>query len=267
MMPNTSVSPAASRNSSSPNCRPFRHCSTKSSMSRGLGKQPSLSSCPGLAGASTPWITERRKTWMAGTSPAMTWRGRPYHPSSVVSLPSSDSPLHRALVVEPVLAVLDDGGHGLEGEIAFRVLHHVLKIEILDREVVVAVLVGTAHRGVIGLAHLGAHGVLLAEVPVHGHHRAVEEVSRVIGLRAVEGRVVAELLAKIGDVFLVGVVGQVVDPLLRAGHAERKLLLQLQRDRVDRERGIERDLTLEPGLGVLGQELHASGAWIEHEHR
>src|ERR1043166_9672463 len=32
MMPNTRVSPAASRNSSSPNCRPLRHCSMKSSM-------------------------------------------------------------------------------------------------------------------------------------------------------------------------------------------------------------------------------------------
>src|SRR6266702_2765246 len=29
MIPNTSVSPAASRNRSSPNCRPFRHCSRK----------------------------------------------------------------------------------------------------------------------------------------------------------------------------------------------------------------------------------------------
>src|SRR5258706_4266739 len=29
MMPNTSVSPAASRNSINPNCRPFRACSTK----------------------------------------------------------------------------------------------------------------------------------------------------------------------------------------------------------------------------------------------
>src|ERR1700730_6302880 len=32
MMPNTSVRPAASRNNSSPNCNPFRNCSTTSSM-------------------------------------------------------------------------------------------------------------------------------------------------------------------------------------------------------------------------------------------
>src|SRR6266550_2515814 len=32
MIPNTSVSPAASRNSSSPNCKPLRHCSRKRSI-------------------------------------------------------------------------------------------------------------------------------------------------------------------------------------------------------------------------------------------
>src|ERR1700730_9181859 len=39
MMPNTSVSPAASRNSSRPNCNPFRNCSTTSSMET-LGRLP-----------------------------------------------------------------------------------------------------------------------------------------------------------------------------------------------------------------------------------
>src|SRR5258706_13170139 len=39
MMPNTSVSPAASRNSSRPNCNPFRNCSTTSSMNA-LGHFP-----------------------------------------------------------------------------------------------------------------------------------------------------------------------------------------------------------------------------------
>src|SRR3954465_6213109 len=33
MIPNTSVNPAASKNSSRPNCRPFKNCSTISSMS------------------------------------------------------------------------------------------------------------------------------------------------------------------------------------------------------------------------------------------
>src|SRR4051794_23790765 len=73
------------------------------------------------------------------------------------------SPLHRALVVEIVLAVLDDGGDGLEREIALGVLDHVLQVEVLDREVVVAVLVGSAHGGVAGFAHRVAHGLLLAE--------------------------------------------------------------------------------------------------------
>ena len=51
---------------------------------------------------------------------------------------------------------------------------------------VVAVLVGAAHRCVVGLAHLGPHGVLLAEIAVDRHDRAVDEIRRVIGLRAVE---------------------------------------------------------------------------------
>src|SRR5215208_8136371 len=55
------------------------------------------------------------------------------------------SPLHRALDVEFVLAVLDDGGDGLERQVAFCILDHVLQIEILNRKVVVAVLVRTPH--------------------------------------------------------------------------------------------------------------------------
>src|SRR3984893_14827867 len=60
--------------------------------------------------------------------------------------------LHRTFVVMLVLAVLDDGGDSLEGEHAVAVLDHVLQIEILDREVVVAVLVRAAHRRVSRLA-------------------------------------------------------------------------------------------------------------------
>src|SRR5690348_15928836 len=44
------------------------------------------------------------------------------------------SSLHRALVVETILVVLDDGGDGLQRELAFGVLHHVLQIEALDRD-------------------------------------------------------------------------------------------------------------------------------------
>src|SRR4051812_13515760 len=47
--------------------------------------------------------------------------------------------LHRALVVEAVLVVLDDGRHRLQRQLAFGILDHVLQVEILDRDVVVAI--------------------------------------------------------------------------------------------------------------------------------
>ena len=98
-------------------------------------------------------------------------------------------PLHRALVVELVLAVLDDGGDGLEREVAVSVLDHVLQIEILYREVVVAVFVRPAHGGIVGLAHFRAHAVLVGEIAAHRLDRAVDQQRRVVSLRAVERRV------------------------------------------------------------------------------
>src|SRR5262249_1300573 len=144
MMPNTSVRPAASRNSSSPNCKPFRHCSTISSIEW------------------SGWCPARGQRTAKGRLPS----------SSAVRSRS----LHRALVVKIILAVLDDGRRRLERQVAVRILHHVLQVEVLDRNVIVAVLVRPAHRGVVRLAHLVAHGVLLARVALHGDHRAVDEV-------------------------------------------------------------------------------------------
>src|SRR3984885_12952020 len=66
--------------------------------------------------------------------------------------------LHRAFVVEAILAVLDDGRDGFQRELAVGVLHHVLQIEILDRDVIVAVFERTAQRLEIGLLYLGLHG-------------------------------------------------------------------------------------------------------------
>src|ERR1700746_2878376 len=106
------------------------------------------------------------------------------------------SPLHWTLVVKLILTVLDDRGDGLEGEVAFRVLHHILQVEVLNRTLVVAVLVGTAHRGVVGLAHLGAPRVFLAEVAIDRDDRAVDEIRGVIGLRAVERGIVLVLGAE-----------------------------------------------------------------------
>src|SRR6476646_7072846 len=119
MMPNTSVSPAASRNSSRPNCRPFRHCSMNSVMTRSLSR---LRAPPQANGGSAP--------------------------APPPSRPRAGS-LHRAFVVELILAVLDDGGDGLE-HVVVALFHHVLQIEVLDRDVVVAELESAAHRLEVG---------------------------------------------------------------------------------------------------------------------
>src|SRR5262249_49896932 len=150
MMPNTSVRPAARRNSSSPNCKPFRHCSAISSI-EGSGRR----------------MAERQSLPVFSAV-----RGR------------SRSPLHRALVVVLVLAVLDDGRRRLERQVAVSILHHVLQVEVLDRHAIVAVLVRPAHRRVVRLAHLVAHRVLLARIALHGDHRAVDEVGGVVALGA-----------------------------------------------------------------------------------
>src|SRR5438034_217178 len=78
---------------------------------------------------------------------------------------------------------------------------------------------------------------------------------------------VVEAVLVVLDELLVLLVGQIVDPLLRAGNADRVVLLQRQRQFVDRESGIERDLLLDAGLRILVEELHAGSARIEHEDR
>src|SRR5438105_10016588 len=145
MIPNTSVSPAASRNSRRPNCRPLRHCSRKRSMAVVRLVRRRVATAQNVARPADRWRT---------TAKYIGANRENFAALPLVSLCAVQfSPLHRALVVELVLAVPHDGGDGLEREIALGVLDHILQIEILDREVIVAVFVGAAHRGVVGLAH------------------------------------------------------------------------------------------------------------------
>jgi len=44
--------------------------------------------------------------------------------------------LHAALVDEPTLIILHDRGEGFEHQLAFGVLHRILQVEILNRNVV-----------------------------------------------------------------------------------------------------------------------------------
>src|SRR5882724_10271893 len=98
----------------------------------------------------------RLEAWDAH-GPPPSFETRPRHadfrttdvPRALLRMRAEFSSLHRALAVKLVLAVLDDRRHRLEREVAFAVLHHVLQVEVLDREVVVAVLVRPAHRFVV----------------------------------------------------------------------------------------------------------------------
>src|SRR5438105_316192 len=71
----------------------------------------------------------------------------------------------------------------------------------------------------------------------------------------------------VGDEPLVLLVGQVVDPFLSTRDAERGVPLTGQSYFVDRERGVEWDLNLEPGLHILEEELCAGRARIKRKDR
>src|SRR4051795_1372332 len=158
MMPNTSVSPAASRNSSRPNCNPFKNCSTTTSMDlyRAETKQRQR---------------ERAAAYFIGH---MTF-SQTAHIIWQIMRRQKPTLLHRALVVEAVLVVLDDGGHRFQRELALGILDHVLEVEILHRDVVVAVFVRAADRLEVHLLHRGLHLVLLGHVALDRLHRAVDE--------------------------------------------------------------------------------------------
>src|SRR3984893_14077642 len=231
MMPNTSVRPAASRNSSRPNCNPFKNCSTTSSMEAlkvselcrmGRAKRnPSAVSTPNEGDGFRFALPILRKSSGCKTRADRTTAARAPPPSG-----GDPRSLHRTFVVEAILVVLDDGGHRLQRERAVGILHHILQIKILDRDVVVAVFERAAQRGETRFLHRSLHGVLLGGVAAGCYHGAVDQLRRVVGLGAVIGRAqVRILLAVIGDEFLVLLVRQIIDPFLRPGNAERVFLL------------------------------------------
>src|SRR4029079_10030456 len=129
MIPNTSVNPAASMNSSRPHCRPLRHCSMKRVMAR------RLHICAIENGGSA------RAPPPSFTAPASVRR-------------------HLAFRVMTVLEVLDDRGGCLPHElVAF--LDPIIQIEVLDRNVIRSELEAAAHRLEIGLFERLTHRVLV----------------------------------------------------------------------------------------------------------
>ncbi len=87
---------------------------------------------------------------------------------------------HRALVVEKILIVLQDGGHCLENDVAVRILDRHLQVEILDRDVIVAEFDGAPHRRNTGLLHVSAHVLLPGQIAAYRLHRRIDERDRII---------------------------------------------------------------------------------------
>src|SRR5256885_10264532 len=161
MMPNTSVSPAAIRNSMTPYCRPFSNCSKSRAMKNG---------------------------------------DRPHFPKWGLS---PFSPFHLAVLRVRILVLLE----GLLQDAHLRAVrprafHRLQQVEVLDRMVIHVVGEPSADRVEVGLAHRLDQGVGVLQVAMGGPHRRVDQHDRVVALRAVEGRRVAEFPAEVGHVSL-----------------------------------------------------------------
>src|SRR5260370_24379670 len=96
--------------------------------------------------------------------------------------------LHRTSIVESILIVLDDCRNGMERITAVGVLHSVLKIKVLNRDMIVAAFEIAAHRFEVGLFHLLAHAFFVAEISFYGRYSRIEQSLGVAGRRALERR-------------------------------------------------------------------------------
>src|ERR1700722_4749063 len=200
MMPKTSVSPAANRKSSMPSWMPLRHCSRKYSIGIAIASPP--------PGRGRDAINTAQR--LCATAKA---RCRPFVSSHFGSLPDHAllPQFDLATVVERVLIVLEDGGHGLE-HVVVALFHQILQVEILDRNMVVAELEVAAQRLEVGLFHRLAQSFFVRQIAMDGGHRAVEQRRCVVGLGAVIRRPLLVLGDVFGDELLVLVVGNVVHP-------------------------------------------------------
>src|SRR5919198_944114 len=88
-----------------------------------------------------------------------------------------------------ILVVLQGQGCGFERVRAALIFNCFLQIEVLDRKVIVAVLIRTANRLIVGLTQRASNSILLGEVSGNCVYTAVDEHGRVIGLGRVEGRI------------------------------------------------------------------------------
>ena len=121
-----------------------------------------------------------------------------------------------------ILVVLEREGSRSESIRASLFFYRFLEVEILDREVVIAVFVRTANGCIIGFAQRVSDCVFFGEITSSSINTAVEEHGRVIGLGGVERWVAPVFLFEIGYKPFVGVIRQVDNPMLSSWYTERQ---------------------------------------------
>src|SRR3970282_2419140 len=154
MMPNTSVRPAARRNSIRPTCSPFSPCSSSSSalINGLLPPQGETKESP------SPLMGE------GGDGGGM---GR----------------LHLAGLHVGVGMILENGADDAVGEAPLLVLGDQAQVVVLYRIVVLVEAERAADRLEIGLAQGGAESALVLDPALHRAHRRVDQQPRVVSLR------------------------------------------------------------------------------------
>ena len=138
-----SVSPAASRNSSMPNCRPFRHCSMRYSIG---------SSAPRRRTSQARWARPAATSKIGGSAALLR---RPSVAAQPITTSSGTCRAYLSWLSSTIVATV------LSARCPSASFTDVLQVEVLDRDVVVAELEVAAHRLEVGLLHLLAHLVLL----------------------------------------------------------------------------------------------------------
>src|SRR5258706_874036 len=185
MMPNTSVRPAASRNSIRPNCTPFSACSRKR-------------------------ITDIQIGDGARTNPG--------------SVPEFQL-LHAAVFGPEVAVVLEDGADFAIDDAPLAILHERAHVVVLDRRAVRRFLPFAPRcLGTLGRLHQrGAERLRVLDLAFRVAHRLVDDQRRGVALLGVKRRNALVFLLELGDEFLVGIVVEVVGPLRGVEHAEHRL--------------------------------------------
>src|SRR3989441_12508538 len=189
MIPNTRVSPAASRNSISPNCSPFSDCSTISiqDMKRGGGNEKG----------------EMRRGRF--TPPLFSFK---------------DSLFHRTFLNVGVAAVLEYGSHGLVDQAPLRILPHHAEVVVLNRVLVAVELERAAHRLELRRLERLSYAFRVLDPALHLPNRGVDEERRVVALRGVYRWKPLVLLFELRDELLVGGVVEVERPVRGVEGAE-----------------------------------------------